>query len=88
MPSSRPLKSLNLISETINPAHSEHVLDEIMASLQRAAVLATQPIMETSQPRIPMATYPVIAVVTTTIALSARRKSKHPHSNLQFTRGK
>jgi hypothetical protein len=80
-------RSLNLVASSVTPALSGRALDAIMASLEQVAASETQPVIEPSPLRIPTAAYPVVAVVATTIAVSARRKHKHPQSNLQFTDG-
>ena len=62
----------------ITPAISGPALDAIMASLEQVAASKTQPINDPRAFRIPVAAYPAVAAVATTIAVSARRKHKTP----------
>ncbi len=80
-------RSLNLAAGSVTPALSGQVLDAIMASLEKMSASEVQPVTEPSAFRIPRVVYPTAAVVATTIAITiaARRKHKHPLSNLQFT---
>ncbi|NNE01057.1 MAG: hypothetical protein HKN47_27390 [Pirellulaceae bacterium] len=78
-------RSLNLVASGVTPALSGPVLDAIMASLDQMASSETQPVIEPSPLRIPSMAYPAVAIVATTVAVSARRKHKQPHSNQQFT---
>ena len=82
-------RSLNLVAGSLSPALSGQVLDEIMASFERMTDSKVQPVIEPSPFRIPTVVYPNAAVVATTIgiAIAARRKRKHPQTNLQFSGG-
>lgn len=71
-------RSINLVAGNITPAISGAALDAIMASLEQTAVSQTQPVDDATGVRIPVAAYPAFAAVATTIAVSARRKRKHP----------
>ncbi|MFK8115631.1 MAG: hypothetical protein AB8B91_25780 [Rubripirellula sp.] len=79
-------RSLNIVGSNVTPALSGPVLDAIMTSLERVVASETQPTIEPSTLRVPVAVYPVVAALATTMAVSARRKHKRPASDLEFAK--
>lgn len=69
-----------------HPALSDQVLDAIMASVQQVASSEIQPVSDPSGLQIRSAALPTAAAIAATLAVSSRRKHRHPQPALQSTR--